>query len=107
MSKHHNYSKYSEPTATEEVVEIQNGVTEEEVDKPETTIDVVLTGIVANCGKLNVRATARIDADILDTLVVGTEVEINLDESTDEFYKVKVSSGIDGYCVKKYISVTK
>lgn len=106
MSKHRNYTKYSEPTATEEVVEIQNGVTEE-VNEPEATTVVTLTGVVANCGKLNVRATARIDADILDTLVVGTEVEINLDESTDEFYKVTVSTGVEGYCVKKYISVTK
>lgn len=77
----------------------------EDIDEVEPEEDEVLIGVVSGCSKLNVRFMPNIESDIVCKIVNNTEVMIDESESTDEFYKVYISSGIEGYCMKKYIDV--
>lgn len=68
---------------------------------------VVYIGKLRDCGKLNVREKPSIDAKILCRLDKTSEVQIEKAESTKEFYKVYTTSGVEGYCMKKYVSIKK
>lgn len=70
----------------------------------EPTVTIML-GVVADCSKLNVREDPSVDADVVCEIPKRTEVMINDDESTDDFYKVCTDSGIEGFCMKRYIAV--
>lgn len=138
MSKHKNYSKYSNPSfnpiievtpMTEpEVIEpevkmesevsensIANEVTVNEVTEvqvmqmspvEEAVPEIPAVGKVVDCSRLNVRVSPAVNTNVVTTLVVGTEVEIDLDKSTDEWYCVFINNGnATGYCMKKFISV--
>lgn len=62
-------------------------------------------GKVSNCKKLNIRKLPSRDAEIVSELVEGSEVMIDEKESTALFYKICTEHGIDGYCMKDYITV--
>ena len=96
-----------EPTIVEETnlnpvlpEEPESPVLPEEPESPE-----LLLGIVKGCTKLNVRAEPNGDADVLTTLSVSSEVMIDETESTEDFYKVCTASGMEGYCMKRFITI--
>ena len=106
-------------TIVEEVVEevIEEVIEQpvEEVVEPEVEQEVVeqeevvrhANGIV-KAKKLYVRKEADKDGDVLTIISGGTGVEINLTESTEDFYKVRVVVDAelkDGYCKKEFIDV--
>ena len=63
-------------------------------------------GKVVNCKLLNVRKKDNIDADIIEVINEGDEVEIltNLNKQW-EFYRVRIPSGKIGFCMSKYIEI--
>lgn len=77
----------------------------EPVVEPEVVIEPRKIGRVYNCAKLNVRAAAKFNSDVICEIPCNTEVEINEDDSTGDYYKICTSSGIEGFCMKTYISV--
>lgn len=101
MSKR-NYNKMSNPQVKKDPEEIQNGVAPVEVvDEPK--VEKPIIGVVANCERLNVREKPTVMADVLYLIYKGSEVVINKEGSTKDFYKVELSSGVEGFCMKKYI----
>ena len=68
--------------------------------KPEPKI-----GSVVDCKMLNVRKEPSIESEVLCEISWSTELMIYEEESTDEFYKICTASGIEGYCMKKFISI--
>ena len=62
-------------------------------------------GKISNCKKLNVRKLPSRDAEIVSELIEGSEVMIDEKESTALFYKICTEHGIEGYCMKDYITV--
>ena len=122
MSNKHNYSQYSnknkkvenpkpvEPIESEVkpmVAEVEEVAAAPEVVEPEvqkSTIEMV-EGAVVDCAKLNVREEPNIDAHIVCVLGVTSEIEINLSQSNDEWYKICTATGIEGYCMRKFIDV--
>lgn len=62
-------------------------------------------GIVSNCKKLRVRNYPGLEANVICEIEAGSKVEIDENESTEEFYKVCTETGIDGYCMKRFIKV--
>jgi len=74
-----------------------------EPEIPEAEEPVI--GVVVNCTKLNVRQEPITTATVICTLVALDEVMIDEEASTDEFYKICTVSGIEGYCMKKYIVI--
>lgn len=133
MSKH-NYSQYSNKknnnkvdAAPEVTVENQNeeiAVVEEVEATVETVVETpveaevtvepevaaetktaaVAKGVVANCAKLNVRAKASVKADAVAILNAGDEVSIDVDKSTEEWFKIRTVDGVKGYCMRKFVS---
>ena len=92
-----NYKNYSKPN--NQVEEPQ--IAEEEVSKPKKQ----MIGVVIDCSSLNIRAKSNINSEIIATVKAGTELLINEDESVNEWYKVCTEAGIEGFCMKKYISI--
>ena len=133
MSKK-NYTKYSENTEEKEIKneeveneeieisdeqpeEIKNQNEEElenndeiknEEKNEEENSEVIVSAVVANCKKLNVRDAADKDANVICVVAEGTELTVDVDNSTENFYKVYLETGeniIEGYCVKEFINI--
>ena len=46
-----------------------------------------------------------VTADVVCTIDASTNLVIYEDESTEEFYKICTFSGVEGYCMKKFITI--
>ena len=62
-------------------------------------------GTVTGCNKLNVRKEPNSNSSVLCVIDANTEVQIHMNETNEEYYKVTIPSGITGYCMKKYINI--
>jgi uncharacterized protein YgiM (DUF1202 family) len=113
----HNYSQYSnknnnapiEEEVCEESVVIENDVPE--ISLVEETVETVVipeivVGCVANCAKLNVRAKPNTNADVICVLEAASEVNINVADSNTEWFKVCTATGIEGYCMRKFVNAS-
>lgn len=104
----------------ESIIEQAETLIETEVEElnEEDVMDVEVTdegsfaiGVVTGCSKLNVREKAEANSEVLLIINNGDEVTINLDcegqpEPSDvSFYKVTTASGVEGYCMTKYIEI--
>lgn len=104
MSKHHNYTNYSKnsnattPPEVEDKVEVVETVVEPEASEP-------VVGIVSGCVKLNVRKNPHTNAEVLCVIDENSEVVIDEENSTHEFYKICTEAGVEGFCMKKFINV--
>lgn len=113
MSNKRDYTRYSKENAnlTEdvepvEVVEETAEVIEEPmVEDPIIDESKHISGVVVDCVKLNVREQPNPNADILGIINEGSEVLVNEEESTDDFYKICTSAGLEGYCMRKFVSI--
>lgn len=101
MSKKRNKPVAKPVTETIEAIEEIQVVEEVEVVEAE----IVKTGKVANCSKLNVRKRPVANAEIICIIDKGTDMVVDENKSTEEFYKVILNSGVEGYCMKKFIAV--
>lgn len=125
---YHNYNNYSnnkvkpepekveevvtpevavEPTIEEPVVEetVAETVQEEPTPAPQPKAPAATIGVVAGCAMLRVRSAASTTSEIVCEIAVNTEVTIDKQNSTADFYKVCTSAGIEGFCMKKFITV--
>lgn len=129
MSQNKNYSKFSqkkenvnleeifpeteavEADAEQEpimdpVVEAEAEQAQEIVEESQEVEEAVPTvGFVDNCERLRVRKESNVDSEELCIINKLSEVVIDLDNSTDYFYKVTTSEGVEGYCMKKFITI--
>ena len=64
----------------------------------------MLIGVV-NCLRLHVFAEPRTDAEIVAKFRYLTEVAIDLDNSTEDFYKICTAIGAEGFCLKEHITL--
>lgn len=62
-------------------------------------------GIVVDCKNLNVRERPDGGAAVLGVIPAETELMVDESESTGEFYKILTASGLEGFCMKKYIMI--
>lgn len=130
MENYTDYSKMTTPQVediepevelTEEIVETleEEVETEEAVDtiaveaaqlavdaeeKTEQTKPETLKGIVT-ADKLNVRKVPSLNGEVAAAINKNTKVRINVEKSTLDWYKVSTSTGVSGYCMKKFIEV--
>ena len=118
MSKNKNYQNYKNYSAvsSEEVIPAVDEPTTEttmqdevsETDTQNETFEPVVetvTGVVTDCVKLRVRKQPNTSAEVIQELEVSSEVIIDTNKSTNEFYKVCTAAGLDGYCMKKFITL--
>lgn len=62
-------------------------------------------GTVTECMKLNVRKSPKSDAVVVKVINFASKVEIIPRKTQDDFYKVRLTDGTVGYCMKKFINV--
>lgn len=65
------------------------------------------SGVVTECVRLNVRKTPALDGEVVSTINCLTDVVVDLEDSTDEFYKISTAAGVEGFCMKKYIDLRR
>lgn len=93
----------------QDIIEESNDESNDESDKEKQDTENqeevvnVKEGIVGGCNKLNVRTEANINSDVACVLNSDSRVYVYLDNSTDEFYKIKTQDDVYGYCKKDFI----
>ena len=96
-----------EPNENKEgTIEVTENV-EEVLETPEIEI-IEATPIIGRiCGfsKLYVRSEANRESEPVGTVDDKEDLIIDLENSTEDFYKVRTAAGIDGYCVKSNVKI--
>lgn len=64
-------------------------------------------GVVTGCSHMRIRDEPSHEAQVIFMVPALTEVEVDLEKSTDYFYKVRTPAGIEGFCMKRYISLPR
>lgn len=132
MSKNHNYTSHYQnqrvitPEETPAKTTVENEVVEEtaaeEITVEEVIAEVTATaeveepveevvetpskvGVVTGCEKLRVRKGPNATADVICEIAKSTAVIIDEEASSNDFYKVCTESGVEGFCMKKFIAV--
>lgn len=73
------------------------------VEEPEQA--AIVSAIVVDCAKLNVREEPSPKADVVAVIDASNEVVVYDSESFGNYYKVCTAAGIEGYCVKDYLQL--
>lgn len=110
----------------EQVEETVNGVEEstneteetiEEVDEEAIEPEVIVPSIennvennevigkISGFEKLYVRKEASKDSEPVGIVTDKDDLSIDVARSTDDFYKVITSNGLEGYCVKEFVKI--
>ena len=110
MSRY-DYSKFSKPTAKHNLDQkpyVGEVGTDNEASMIPDPVDPVIEskiGIVVDCLRLNLRSEPSTDSEVIRTIDSSAELVVYENESTDEFYKVCLADGNEGYCMKKFIKI--
>ena len=126
MNKNRDYTRYSkEPIEVKESVVIEESANSvetviegepivedvksvenvETVQEPEVEESEPVIGVVTDCTRLNVREFPLSDSMVLGVITAETELVIIEEESTEDFYKICTSAGLEGYCMKRYVTI--
>ena len=102
-------AKRKMPTMEKEQILVEETPTLTPVGHEEPGLDQgkpnLVSGIVVGCRKLNVREQMYTGATVLCELPVSTEVKVVAGEYHEDWYHVFTASGIEGFCMKKYIAI--
>lgn len=108
-SKHHN--NQSREIINENLTEESKDLVNEEVTNESVNNNTpnIVTGTVFGAYKLYVRKDSNKEAESICTIDENSVVQIDLNatDSDNEFYKITTSDGIEGYCMKKFISINQ
>lgn len=98
--------------STNEAEETTEEVTEE-VTEPEAIVPNIEDGVennevigkISGFEKLYVRKEASKDSEPVGIVTDKDDLSIDVAHSTDDFYKVITSNGLEGYCVKEFVKI--
>ena len=98
--------------STNETEETTEEVTEE-VTEPEVIVPSIennvenneVIGKISGFEKLYVRKEASKDSEPVGIVTDKDDLSIDVTRSTDDFYKVITSNGLEGYCVKEFVKI--
>ena len=92
----------------ENTEEVTDEVTEPEVIVPSIENNVEnneVIGKISGFEKLYVRKEASKDSEPVGIVTDKDDLSIDVARSTDDFYKVITSNGLEGYCVKEFVKM--
>ena len=125
----HNIEKVNEVTeenvnkieeSVKEIEEITEEITnevnetveqvEETINKVEKTTNEIeeteeVIGKIIEFEKLYIRKEASKDSEPVGIVTDKDDLSIDIIHSTDDFYKVITSNGLEGYCVKEFVKI--
>ena len=96
------YKYYTENNNNEQIVE---ELKTEVVNNPVYIENNEVIGKISGFNKLYVRKEANIDSEPVGIVTKDDDLSIDIIHSTDDFYKVYTSNGLEGYCVKNFVKV--
>ena len=94
--------------AEETTEEVTEEVTEPDVIVPSVENNVEnneVIGKISGFEKLYVRKEASKDSEPVGIVTDKDDLSIDVARSTDDFYKVITSNGLEGYCVKEFVKI--
>lgn len=94
--------------STNEAEETTEEVTDQEVIVPSIENNVEnneVIGKISGFEKLYVRKEASKDSKPVGIVTDKDDLSIDVAHSTDDFYKVITSNGLEGYCVKEFVKI--
>lgn len=101
MSKKRDYTRFShapaEAVEAVEAVEVAEEIVEQVVEPK--------IGIVTDCTRLNVRQEPKANAKIVIVVDATTDLTIFEEGSTEDFYKIRTVDGVEGYCMKRFVTI--
>ena len=62
-------------------------------------------GIVTDCLKMNIYNDPNENSEAITNVNCLDQVMVDPDSSTDEWYAVCTSFGIEGFCMKKFVAI--
>ncbi len=60
---------------------------------------------VADCLRLHIHAEPSLDSEIVCKVRYLTELMVDLNNSTEDFYKVYTAIGAEGFCQKEFVTI--
>lgn len=94
--------------STNEIEETKEEVTKE-VTEPDIIVPIIenneVIGKISGFEKLYVRKEASKDSEPVGIVTDKDDLSIDVASSTDDFYKVITSNGLEGYCVKEFVKI--
>ena len=118
MSNKKLYMGYDEETKSladvteemkEEIAEVNESeeVTKEVTKEATKESDSTVVGYVSGCLKLNIREEGYLGANVVCVVPEKTALLIEVAESNDEWYKVYTETGVEGFCMKQYVTLSE
>ena len=107
---HKNHTNYNKISTTPAVVEqlsvettpaVVDSTTSATSSAPVEPID----GIVSGCRKLNIRKEPSLSGEVICEVYEGVMLMIAPDASTNEWFRVYTEAGVEGYCMKKFVTI--
>jgi len=83
--------------------EVENVPDMEEAEVVE--VPTMLIGIVTSCTKLNIRNSPDKTAEVVGQVFVNSELVIDVEKSNDDWYCVCTSAGVEGFCMRDFVTV--
>lgn len=71
----------------------------------ETKKEDFVIGLITDCKKLNIRKEPNVKSEVLCVIDYNSEVIVDDKLSTSDFYAICTSSGIEGFCVRKFVTI--
>ena len=96
---HTNYNKISTTPANVDQTNVET--TPAVVTPPPEPMD----GYVTGCSRLNIRKEPSYSGEIVCEVLKGTTLMIDPTKSTDDWFKVYTELGVEGYCMKIYVTI--
>lgn len=62
-------------------------------------------GVVTDCMRLNIREEPTKNSVVVTIVAYLDELKIDLGNSTDDWYAVCTASGVEGFCMKKFVAI--
>lgn len=90
---HKNHVNYSKISTTPAIVDLETAP----VDR--------FDGIVSGCKKLNIRKEPSRTGEIICEVSEGTTLMIDPSEANDDWFKVYTEAGVEGYCMKNFVTI--
>lgn len=60
---------------------------------------------IVSCEALNVREAPDVESNAITVLHKDSEVMIDMNMSTEEFYSICTEAGVEGFCMRQFIEV--
>jgi hypothetical protein len=64
-----------------------------------------VVGVVNDCLRMAIYKEPRANSKVITVVTALTKVAVDVDKSTEGFYRVSTPKGAQGYCMKKFVAV--